>query len=75
VQAWNALPIKIRAAWVNAATGVHIRSRLAAAQKLKAWAEANQDELAGGAWDAVHEAISLIDPHDPRSLDQEVSAP
>lgn len=68
VQLWDDLPVKTKAAWVNAATGVHIRSRLAATEKLKAWA-ASLDDAETRA--LVADGIALIDPRDPKSLDSE----
>lgn len=66
---WEDLPSKIRAAWANAATGVRNRALMEAAEKLKAWAVEHLSGMTDGSWDAVHDAIAVVDPRDPRSLD------
>lgn len=66
VAPWHDVPVRAKAAWVNAATGVYIRSRLAATEKLKAWA-ASLDDAETRA--LMADGIALIDPRDPRSLD------
>jgi hypothetical protein len=70
---WGDLPVKIKAAWVNAAMGVRYRALRDATAKLKAWAEMQRDAfepgLSGSEYAAVLDAIALIDPRNPRSLD------
>ena len=34
------------------------------AEQQKAWARERQDELAGNAWDKVHDVIAVIEPKD-----------
>lgn len=64
---WEELTNKIRAAWVNAAIGIRNRALIEAADKIRKEAE----EWDG--WPAkqatMQDTAALIDPRDPRSLD------
>lgn len=65
---WDDLDTRARAGWVNAATGVHIRSRLAAAEKLRKLCTCGLPEHCV-CLVTIGDAAAVIDPRDPRSLD------
>ncbi|SOE25641.1 hypothetical protein [Streptomyces sp. OK228] len=63
---WDDLPVKIRAAWGNAAMGVRNRALMQASDKIR-------DRLIVDGVDkaTASHAAALIDPRDPKSLDSE----